>query len=338
MTSVDVRDMLSIERPVIQAAMGGVSRSELVTAVAKAGGLGSLGYLPPQLFDAEISQIREELDGRTYAVNLLLPLIGKAHVESCLRHKVPVVSLFFGYSQEIVDALKDNGSYVLFQVGSLEESHRAINGGADGLIVQGSEAGGHVRSTERLQAMLSRIKDDFPARLIAGAGGVHNRASADAVRALGADAVASGTRFLATPESCAHPAYKARLLSATDTVLTHLFGVGWRDPHRVVPNKAVSKWCSPDGREPAWLRPLHLVLRALSRVASSEAATRKMIESQTLSLPLYTPSSLELEMDEALLEVVALYAGECVREISSLKPAAELVCELSECSDRSPAD
>ncbi|MEM1380596.1 MAG: nitronate monooxygenase [Pseudomonadota bacterium] len=325
---VDVCDLLSIERPVLQGAMGGIARHDLVVAVSQAGGLGTLGYLPPDGFARELERIQDSLEGRTFAANLLMPIIRKAHVEACLNSSVTIVTVFYGFDHRILSALKDAGKTVIFQVGSLAEAQKVITAGADGVIVQGFEAGGHVRGTKRLADLLPEIRDAFPNHLVCGAGGIHDKQSADACRALGADAVCSGTRFLASPEASAHRAYTEQLSKATETIVTNLFGVGWRDPHRVIPNAATRKWCRADGREPPWLPMVHAGTRIASRLRRADGAA-KMTARQSLSAPLYTPASLTPEMDAALLDVVALYAGECTRWIDDVQPAARTVQELS---------
>lgn len=325
---VDACDLLSIDKPVLQGAMGAVARHDLVVAVSLSGGLGTLGYLPPNFFASELDRIRESLGGQTFAANLLLPIVQKSHVEACLQSEVPIVSLFYGFDQKVLSALKDAGKIVLFQVGSLAEARKVINAGADGVILQGVEAGGHVRGTDRLANLLPQVKEAFPDHLVCGAGGIHDSKSADACRALGADAVCSGTRFLASPEACAHPAYKRQLIEASETIVTRLFGVGWRDPHRVIPNGATRKWCRADGRDPPWLPMIHAVTRIASRLVSADGGAR-MTARQSLSAPLYTPATHTAEMDAAMLDIVALYAGECTGRIHDLQPAARTVDVLS---------
>lgn len=308
--------------------MGAVARHDLVVAVSKAGGLGTLSYLPPENFRRELARIEDSLEGRSFAANLLMPIISKAHVEACLQSDVPIVSIFYGFSKRLVSALKDAGKKVLFQVGSVDEAKLVVAEGADGVIVQGHEAGGHLRGTERLAVLLPKVREALPNHLVVGAGGIHDETSAARCRSFGADAVCSGTRFLASPESAAHPAYKQRLISDSSTIVTRLFGVGWRDPHRVMPNAATGKWLRGDGSEPAWLPALHSLTRILSKLAGGDGGAA-LTARQALSRPLYTPSCLTVEMNEALLEVVALYAGECVGEVRELQGAAKTVARLS---------
>lgn len=325
---IDACDFLAIEKPVLQGAMGDVARHDLVTAVSGAGGLGTLSYLPAKQFAAELGRIRETLDGRTFAANLLMPIISKDHIEACLSSDVPVVTIFYGFDQSVVSALKATGKKVLFQIGSLEEAQKVIAAGADGVIVQGIEAGGHIRGSQRLSDLLPRVREALPDKLVCGAGGIHDLASAKACRDMGADAVCSGTRFLASPESAAHPAYKQRLLEGSDTVVTNLFGVGWRDPHRVITNAATEKWLDDAGKEPGWLAIAHTLTRLLSKLPIDEGGMR-MTARQSLGKPLYTPNLLTVEMSEELLEVVALYAGECVSEITELQAAGDTVDQLA---------
>lgn len=333
---MDACDLLSIEKPVLQGAMGGVARHDLVVAVSNAGGLGTLSYLPPKQFASEIRRVEQSLGETTFAINLLMPIITPEHVKACLESSASVVTLFYGFDQKTVTALKEKGKTVLFQVGSLTEAKKVISSGADGVIAQGFEAGGHIRGSTRLDDLLPQIKDAFPDHLVAGAGGIHDSVSADACRANGADAVCSGTRFLASPEAAAHEAYKNRLINADETVATNLFGLGWRDPHRVIVNEAVKKWCDKNGREPRWVVPIHgmsSIARKLASASSSKGSGggggASMVAKQNLGKPLYTPASLSPEMSADLIEVVALYAGECVDKIGDLRPAAETVTELA---------
>ena len=163
---MDACDFLSIEKPVLQGAMGAVARHDLVVAVSRAGGLGTLSYLPPNMFKSELDRVRNSLGETTYAANLLLPIIEKAHVEACLESDVPIVSLFYGFDEKIIKALKDAGKIVLFQIGSLKEAQKVFAAGVDGVIVQGVEAGGHVRGKTPLADLLPQIKEMFPDKFV----------------------------------------------------------------------------------------------------------------------------------------------------------------------------
>ncbi|MAP95338.1 MAG: 2-nitropropane dioxygenase [Ponticaulis sp.] len=325
---MDACDFLSLEKPVLQGAMGGVARQDLVVAVSEAGGLGTLSYLPPAFFESELRCIEERLEGKTFAANLLMPLISRLHVEACLKSSVQVVTLFYGFDQAIVSALKDAGKLVLFQIGSLEEAELVLSAGADGVIVQGYEAGGHLRGEERLAELLPKVRTCFPDALICGAGGIHNKDTAEVCRSSGADAVCAGTRFLASPEASAHPEFKRRLVTATETIVTDLFGVGWRDLHRVIPNSAVKKWCARDSSDHAFA-PMTDAAEKLVSGLSDAVDRAAILMRQSLEQPIYTPSSLTPELEATMIEYVALYAGECVQNIHELQPVPKSVELLS---------
>ena len=238
---MDVLDRFSFNRPVMQAGMADISRSALPAAVSRAGGIATVGLSPPVQFEIDILDTKEKLDGEPFAVNLLMPFVVEDHVGACLRNKVPIATLFFGIDKQLMQALQSNRTNVLVQVGGLSEAIEAMRVSADGLIVQGTEAGGHIRGHSTLKNLSPKIREHFRDTPIFAAGGIHDRATSRKAIDLGADAVACGTRFLMTPECFAHDEYKQRLIDANTTILTTLFGVGWPDKHRVIPNGATQR-------------------------------------------------------------------------------------------------
>jgi nitronate monooxygenase len=232
-------ERIGVELPIVQAGMGGgLAAHELAAAVSEAGGLGTIGILGPDQMRAEITAARRLTD-RPIAVNLLLVLARRAHFEAAEHADVLVT--FWGTPRR-----RTSGIWI-HQVGSVEEALSAREAGADAVIAQGVEAGGHVRGTTPAAELLARVKGavgaEYPVLL---AGGVTDAADARERLEAGAEAVVSGTRFLMSDESGAHPAYKERLIGARETVLTELFGIGWPAPHRVVPNAATERWLRGD--------------------------------------------------------------------------------------------
>jgi len=299
---------------------GGLAGHELAAAVSEAGGLGTIGILPPDDLRAELVAARR-LTARPIAVNLLLPFARRAHFGAASDADVLVT--FWGRPA------RRTPNVWVHQCGSVEEAIAARAAGADAVIAQGVEAGGHVRGTIPAAELLARVRaalpDDYPVLL---AGGIVDASDVKAALDAGACAAVSGTRFLLSEESGAHPAYKERLVEADETVLTELFGVGWPGAHRVVPNEATSRWLKGDRRGPAWVRVIHrstapLLSRVPMRLQSSLAAA------QTSGRPLFGPAAATAGGPPNLVAAGPLYAGESVARITEVRPAGELVRDLA---------
>jgi nitronate monooxygenase len=326
---MDALDLLQLEVPVVQAGLGGgLSRGRLAAAVSAAGALGTIGILPAPLLRKELADARDMARGRPIAVNLLMPYVTREHIDVCVEDRPDVAVLFCGHDRALVERLRAVGVTVLHQVGSVAAAQQALADGADGLIVQGVEAGGHVLATEPLRTLLPRVRGLAPDRLVLAAGALVDAADVRDALEHGADAAVAGSRFLLTEECHAHPGYQQRVVGATETVLTRLFGVGWRDPHRVVPNDAVRRWCRPDGRERALPAALMAATLPLARkVPMSAAETMKRM--QRVGLPLFSPSALLRGEDQRALEWTPLYAGAGVARLHDVIPAAEAVRRLT---------
>ncbi|MGH8504786.1 MAG: NAD(P)H-dependent flavin oxidoreductase [Stenotrophobium sp.] len=323
---------LNLQHPVVQAGMGGgLSGARLTAAVSLVGGMGTLGLMPPAPFHQALHETRQRCGDKPFAANLLMPFVRHAHVEACIAERVAVVTMFYGFDRALVQQLQSAGIAVWHQIGDIAQAQQALDDGVDGLIVQGEEAGGHLasRNGTPLAALLPAVRkltgDRCP--LIA-AGGIHDAVTAHKARALGADAVAAGTRFLLTPESEAHPAYQQRLLEAQETLRTELFGLAWPAPHRVVGNAATARWCQRNTNGPRWAQTLNRLMIPSRRLLPMDAVLH-LVKLQRVGLPLYSPAGLTRDMDPRFLDVTPLYAGRCVREITQLRPAADVVAELA---------
>jgi nitronate monooxygenase len=314
-------ERLGLEHPIIGAGLGGgLSRDRLTVAIGEAGGLGQLGIMPPPMLAAALATHRGR-SASPVAVNLLLPFARRGHWE--VAAQADAVVTFWG-----VPRRRSPGIWV-HQCGSVEEAKAAAAAGADGVIMQGVEAGGHVRGTSPALELLARARAalaaDFPIWL---AGGVAEREDVRAALAAGAEAVVVGTRFLLSVESDAHSEYKQRLLDAQDTALTELFGAGWPAPHRVVRNAATDTWLKRGNRGPAWIRALHRASApALSRLPMPwiQRASR----AQRPGMPLLGPAAATVDDPASLVEAGPLYAGQCVARIRDLQPAGDLVRTLA---------
>jgi nitronate monooxygenase len=312
-------DRLGVESPVVQAGMGGgLAGPELAAAVSEAGGLGTIGMLGSRPLAEELGVARRRT-GKPLAVNLLLPFARAADWDAA--DAADVVVTFWGKPR------RRTSRFWIHQCGSVEEALAAREAGADAVIAQGVEAGGHVRGSVSAVELLERIEAALPGVPVLSAGDV---ASADDVRIrldAGAAAVVSGTRFLMSSESGAHTEYKRRLVGARETVLTELFGAGWPAPHRVIPNEATRRWLGREARGPGWLRTVNRVTApALSRVPPAVQA--RLARNQRAGMPLLGPAAATPGQDN-LIEAGPLYAGDSVARIGDIRPAGELVRELT---------
>ena len=323
---MDVVERIGIEHPVVQAGMGGgIADGALAGAVSAAGGLGTVGILGADAMRDELRRAKEIAGGRPVAANLLVPFARGAHVGAVAEGGAAVCVLFFGFDAKLVAALRERGLLVLHQVGSVEGVKRALAEGADGVIVQGVEAGGHLHGREPLADLLPRALAAARDRPVLAAGGIASRADVERLLAAGAAAAVAGSRFLLTEESRAHPEYKRRALGAPRTIDTKLFGFGWPARHRVLPNAATERW----ERHRRLTAVLTGATGRLGRMLPLEVAAGRLPAMQRAWLPLFGPAAPLEGMPDRLVEVTPLYAGECVKRIERVVPAADAVRELA---------
>jgi nitronate monooxygenase len=237
--------LLGCRYPIVQAGMGGVARSELVAAVTEAGGYGFLGMVreTPDLIAREIDTVRAHTDGH-FGVNLIPaatdPDLLEAELSLCVKKRVHSLCFFWDVHADVIARAKAAGCRVLYQVGSVKDAVAAAEAGADAIIAQGFEAGGHVRGTVSSLVLLPQVVRAVSIPVIA-CGGFASGESLIAALALGAQGIHCGTAFLATEESFAHAYHKDRVVRAKseDTVYTDAFAINWPpdSPVRVITNR-----------------------------------------------------------------------------------------------------
>ena len=192
--------------PLQQAGMGGAATPELAAAVSAAGGLGmvSLPMVPAEEVAATVAALA---NGTTepVGINFLIPFLDVAAVEAAAPH-CRVVEFFYGDPQAgLVGRVHEAGALADWQVGSADEAKAAVQAGCDFVVAQGTEAGGHIRGTTGLPALLDEVLAAVEVPVLA-AGGIGSARAMAAALAAGADGVRVGTRFVATAESGSHPA------------------------------------------------------------------------------------------------------------------------------------
>ncbi len=314
----DVFDVRRLEVPIVQAGMGSIARHELAAAVSEAGGLGTIAGVRAPIA-AELAAARR-LTSRPIAVNLLLPFVQPGDVQAAAA--AAVIVTFWGEPRRVAA-----GTWI-HQCGSVAEAKAAAAAGADAVIAQGVEAGGHVRGTTPALELLERVRAAVMIPVLT-AGGIVDTEGVRAAIDAGAVAAVVGTRFLLSDESHAHLDYKRRCLEAHDTVLTELFGLGWPEaPHRVIPNDATRRWLRDDPRGPRWIRIANRLTRPVAARIPVTVQGRAL-KTQRPSQPFLGPQPPTDDGPANLLDSGPLYAGANVSRITDIRPAAQLVDDLT---------
>lgn len=251
-------DLVDIDVPVVLAPMGGAGTPELAAAVSNAGALGMLplSWTSPGEV-ASVVELTRTLTDRPFGVNLGLAWDQRERLASALAADARVVSFFWGDATAVIGVAHEAGALVFVTVGDAEEARAAAAAGADVIVAQGWEAGGHVWGTVSTLAVVPRVVDAVAPVPVVAAGGIADGRGLAAVLALGAVGAWVGTRFLAAVEAAIHPDYRRRILAAgeTDTFYGTLFDRGWPEaPHRVLRNSTVVAW-EQDGRPESGSRP-----------------------------------------------------------------------------------
>ncbi len=229
-------EMLNIEVPFIQGGMAWVATAELAAGVSNAGGLGIIaaGNAPADIVKKEIDKARSLTD-KTFGVNVML-LSPFAHdvMELVLEEKIPVITTGAGNPGKYMEALKSIGTKVIPVVPSVALAQRVERLGADAVIVEGTEAGGHIGELTTM-VLVPQVADAVKIPVIA-AGGIADGRGVLAAFALGAEGVQIGTRFVCSTECIAHDKYKESIIKAKDrdAIVT---GRSTGHPVRILKNK-----------------------------------------------------------------------------------------------------
>jgi NAD(P)H-dependent flavin oxidoreductase YrpB (nitropropane dioxygenase family) len=293
--------------------------------VAEAGGLGTLGLAPAARLRSAIRRVRDGAPGRAVAVNLLTPFLRRSEVSVCTESRIDAAVVAFGGDRHLVEELRGAGIFVFVMVGADDQVRRAVSWGADGLIAQGGESGGHLSGSTAALALLPRVLALAGGRPVLLAGGIATGDDTRTALAAGASGVVAGSRFLLTHESGAHPEYQRRILAADKTLRTTLFGLGWPAPHRVIPNAATERWCNTDGSAKVAPR----LINARSAILAKLPTTTSVLRMQTARSPVFSPIAPTVGMPASAVDRTACYAGESALRMNSVTSAREALAELS---------
>ncbi len=331
---------LGLRHPFANAGMGFIAHERLAAAVTNAGGLGVLGASPdpPESLPVMVERLLQLTSG-PFGVDLICAQTGlgpastDAHIDECVRLSVPLVIFHHDPPPaEWVRRLVQSGAQVWMQVSSVDLAAAAIELGVNGLVAQGSEAGGHSRGTVALHSLLGKIRHRYPDVLMLGAGGIADGAAVAAALRAGADGVWVGSRLIASTEANAHQEYRRRLVeSAGETVRTTAFGPEWPDEqYRLLATPTAAQWAGRERDIPADVRD------------GTIGRTRLFPHSVNIdyTMPAFSalPPTPETTGD---WEAMAYPAGQGVGMVHAIAPATDIVAEMmSEARallDRQPA-
>ncbi|MBG1231202.1 NAD(P)H-dependent flavin oxidoreductase [Aestuariivirga litoralis] len=306
-------EMLGLSAPILQAPIGSCATPALAVAVGRAGGMGSMSmaWTDKETGLQQLASLKAQT--QSFFFNFVLRF-GAEAPPWYIGSGLPAVTFSWGLDAPLIAAFKKHGTRVGVQVGSSEGARLAIAAGADFIIAQGMEAGGHVQSTTPLDLLLKTVIAAAGQVPVVATGGIATAEDIVRVMKAGAQAVMMGTRFVATAESGAHDLYKQALVAAKreDQAYTHCFDIDWPYAmHGVLRNSTFKAW-EAAGHPMAPHRPGEgdIVIRRGGR------AIVRYCDS---------PPAADAEGD---ILAACLYAGTSVAGISDVRPAGEIVQSL----------
>lgn len=233
--------LLGCDYPLVQGGMAWVADASLAAAVSNGGGLGLIAAanMPPDLLELQLQKVRTLTD-KPFGVNIML----MSHtvdqvIDLVARYRVPIVTTGAGSPGKVIEILKPLGTIIVPVIASVAQAKRVEKQGADAVVAEGMEAGGHIGELTTM-VLIPQIADSVEIPVIA-AGGIADGRGVAAAFALGAEGVQVGTRFICCEESTVHPAYKEAVINARDrsNVVTGRFT---GHPVRCLKNKLTAKF------------------------------------------------------------------------------------------------
>jgi nitronate monooxygenase len=305
-----ITEAFDLDYPIVLAPMGWISGGRLATAVSNAGGLGLIGgaYGDPPWLRQELDLVRAAT-GRQWGVGFITWHVDRESVDLALSYNPSAVFLSFGDPLKYASRIKAASCALICQIQEVEDARQAVAAGADVIVAQGSEAGGHGAVRATLPLVPAVVDAVAPVPVLA-AGGIADGRGLAAALMLGAQGAVLGTRFFAAAEALGHERAQARILAAqaSDTIRTRVFdpprGFNWPEgiTARALRNDFSDRW---HGRE-------------------AELAAALDVETET-----FARAARAADFDTA-----QVFAGEAVDLIDRVEPAAELVRRIGAEAER----
>ena len=303
-------DLLNLDLPVMSAPMSNHSGGQLAAAVSLAGGLGTFGGtndFGPEWLREQIAHVRSQTD-LAFGLGFITQLIetNTTNFEIALEERVPVFVFSFADPGPWLPRAKDAGAVTICQVQSLELARQSVDAGADVLLAQGNEAGGHTGGMNLLPLLVA-LAEQFPDVPVLAAGGITTGRALAGVLGAGGEGASLGTAVLATPEAVEVPdSFKERIVlsDGQDTTFTRVYDLLGTRPWpegiagRVFRNRLVREWDERDAE----------ILAHREELASDVAAARANADT----------------------ELSAVYMGQGAGHVNAIRPVADVVREICE--------
>ena len=243
-----ITELLNIKYPIIQGGMAWIADASLAVGVSEAGGLGIIsGVGPTEVVRAQIRKAKELTD-KPFGVNIMLMQDNADEIARLVcDEKVPVVTTGAGSPGKYIEMWKSHGIKVIPVVPSVAIAKRMEKFGADAVIAEGMESGGHIGQTTTM-SLVPQVVDAVNIPVIA-AGGIGDGRGIAASFMLGAVGVQMGTRFLVSNECNVHQNYKEKVLKAKD-IETEVTGTSTSHPVRVLRNKLTREYIKLEKSNP----------------------------------------------------------------------------------------
>jgi len=304
MLHTPICDYFGIKHPILLAGMGGVAMHKLVAAVSNAGGLGVIGAasLNPDEMRTEIRKTRELTD-QPFAVDLLAPLpeMIRPFMPVLIEEKIRIFVAGLAVPSEFLQTMHEHGMKVVVMCGKVHHGLKSQAAGADVVVAQGTEAGGHTGEIGMLSLVPQMI--DAVKLPVLAAGGIADGRQIAAALTLGAQGVVVGTRFIATPEAHAANRYREAIVKAKEdsTMRTRCYS---GKPCRVIRTSYAQEW----ERDPSKIKPF---------------PQQAMISRQNGVMDYTGAGGTDADPDRTFMP-----CGQGAGMIKEIKPAAEVFADL----------
>ncbi len=304
----EITELLGIEYPIIQGGMAWVAEYHLAAAVSEAGGLGIIGAAsaPPEVVREQIRKVKELTD-KPFGVNVMLmnpnaPEVAQVTVEEGVR----VVTTGAGNPAKFMEMWKNAGIKVIPVVASVAMAKMMEKAGADAVVAEGTESGGHIGSATTM-TLVPQVVDAVKIPVIA-AGGIGDGRGFAAAMMLGAKAVQMGTRFVVAKESIVHENYKERVIKAKD-IDSEVTGRSTGHPIRVLRNQMTREYLKMEA-EGVGLEELELLTLGSLRkaVIEGDVVNGSLMAGQIAGLVKKEKTCKEM-IEEIMKEAEALLSG-----------------------------